>query len=550
MEPETEQIEEKPGQNSEALDNPNGYRATYSPEDNKLRLYVGRVPREEYLKLRAEGWKALHKQREAGGGDFVATWTPERRNTALEYAGIIEDEDMGPEERAADRAERFAGYREKRTAEAVGHADTYDAGPSAHGFQSAARAERAARRHDRQAGRAVDAWDKAEYWQRRTAGVISHALYKSSPSVRMGRIKTIESELRRHQKSLEKWCKEYAAWKACAAEADPEKQTKMAQLLADYQYIPGDFTHPRSGKVASLSTLLKPYKEEESPITGAEAAALFLARYKEPQAEDDFTRHCQLRLAYENQMIEAQGGRAAHVEMIPGGFIGGRQIHKVNKSPATGRVVSVQVMGTHTGFTRESGYKEQKTVPCLVSIETERLPADAYRAPTAEELAKFDAEQKANKAKRKESAPPTIPLINPTDADAEKLQAIWNARAKAHHDSRPNAKYTTFEPGKVIRLTQERYSAVSKGAHARAETRELCADAEMKSRFSGMYYSDRDKHDARIGPAVCKLRTSGWSLCNVIVITDKPQKPLPAAVWTKLQPEAPAFKLEAETVNA
>ncbi len=41
-------------------------RATYSPEDNKLRLYVGRVPREEFLKLRAEGWTTLHKQREAG----------------------------------------------------------------------------------------------------------------------------------------------------------------------------------------------------------------------------------------------------------------------------------------------------------------------------------------------------------------------------------------------------------------------------------------------------------------------------------------------------
>ena len=27
--------------------------ATYSPEDNKLRLYVGRVPRDEYLLLKA-----------------------------------------------------------------------------------------------------------------------------------------------------------------------------------------------------------------------------------------------------------------------------------------------------------------------------------------------------------------------------------------------------------------------------------------------------------------------------------------------------------------
>src|SRR5690349_2492221 len=174
-------METTPCQNTEASAEPTG-RATYCPEDNKLRLYVGRVPRDEYLKLRSEGWTALHKQREAGGGDFVATWTPDRRDTALDYAGIIEDEDMGPAERAADRAERFAGYREKRTDEAVTRADRFDAGPSVHGFQSQARAERAAMRHDRVAARACDAWSKAEYWQRRTAGVISHALHVCSPS--------------------------------------------------------------------------------------------------------------------------------------------------------------------------------------------------------------------------------------------------------------------------------------------------------------------------------------------------------------------------------
>jgi hypothetical protein len=83
----------------------NEQTATYCPEDDKLRLYVGRVPREEYERLRAQGWQPLHKQRETGGGDFAAVWTPEREDTALEYAGgIIEDEDKGPAERAADRS--------------------------------------------------------------------------------------------------------------------------------------------------------------------------------------------------------------------------------------------------------------------------------------------------------------------------------------------------------------------------------------------------------------------------------------------------------------
>ena len=73
--------------------------ATYSPEDNKLRLYVGRVPRADYEALRAEGWTSTPKQ----SCDFVAVWTPQRRVTALQYADIIEDEDQRPEDRAAVR---------------------------------------------------------------------------------------------------------------------------------------------------------------------------------------------------------------------------------------------------------------------------------------------------------------------------------------------------------------------------------------------------------------------------------------------------------------
>ena len=77
--------------------------ATYCPEDNKLRLYVGRVPRPEYDALRAEGWTSTPKQ----GCDFVAHWTPERRDTAIAYGdGFIGDEDQSPAG-SADLATRF-----------------------------------------------------------------------------------------------------------------------------------------------------------------------------------------------------------------------------------------------------------------------------------------------------------------------------------------------------------------------------------------------------------------------------------------------------------
>lgn len=433
-------------------------RATYCPEDNKLRLYIGRVPRPEYEKLRAEGWKALHTQREAGGGDFVATWTPERRDTALEYAGIIEDEDMGPEERAADRAERFAGYREKRTEEATSRADRFDAGPTAHGYQSQARAERAAARHDKIAGRAVDAWSKAEYWQRRTAGVIRNALHLASPSVRMGRIKTLEGELR----SLR------ARWEG-----------------------------------------------QEMSERGREWAT-----------------HYKLRLAYENQMLEAQGGRAGVLEIEPGGTFKGGVVAKVNKSNVSGRVVSVHVIvpavsGWHYQVSNVAG-----TPYALAQFDAERAAPGAFQAPTDEsraKLAEFEAAKKAASAERKKTVAP-CPLVNPTDADAERLQAALNehvrVRWERHAKERPYAYTPEFKPAAVLRIVQAAYSAASKGAYARVKTSDICR--------GGIQEPTAYNYDGRHGAAVCKVRTIGgenYMADRVIVITDKPQKPLPAAAW-------------------
>ena len=401
-------------------------QATYSPEDNKIRLYVGRVPRDEYLKLRAEGWVSTPKQ----DCDFVATWTPQRRDTALKYAGFIGDEDQSPAERAADRAERFSGYRDKRTIEATGHADKFEAGPSAFGFQNQQRAERAAARHDRIAGRACDSWSKAEYWQQRTAGVIAHALYKSTPGVRMGRIKILEADLRRFEQS--------------------------------------------------------------------------------PSHYPNWIEHTKLRLAYENQMCEAAGGRAALVEMIPGGFIGEHQILKVNKSAVTGQVVSVSVQMTHKKFIpgradERSSWREV-TDPMLLNIE--RLNAEVYRPPTDDELKSFHASQKAAKAAAPKVFKPS--LINPTVEDAKRLQAIWNTQDRT--------------PSDVVLMTQAQYAARAGGSTETVIVSELGT-----SQHRGIMW---DKTRSEVFK-VRRMFGGGFNTAYcVVVLTDKPQKSLP---WDALK---------------
>ena len=75
------------------------YTATYSPEDNKLRLYSStRLDRELYARVRRAGFIYAPKQEL-----FVAPmWTPEREDFLIELCGEIDDEDKSLVERAEE----------------------------------------------------------------------------------------------------------------------------------------------------------------------------------------------------------------------------------------------------------------------------------------------------------------------------------------------------------------------------------------------------------------------------------------------------------------
>ena len=507
-------------------------QATYCPEDNKLRLYVGRVPRDEYEALRADGWTSTPKQ----GCDFVAIWTPGREDTALEYADYIGDEDQSPEDRAADRAERFGDYRDKRRDEAHGHADTFDAGPSVHGYQNQDRADRAANRHDRSRTTAVTQWRKAEYWQTRTAGVISHALHKSAAPVRRSRILTLEAELRKAEKERNEAQNRFSLWHVVRDEQSDEKAFALAYRLANSSGCWADYQHPRAAVRYSLYSLLT---YEPDPITGHEAAALALGQYADggPCSEGSSwarsIEHLQNRLQYERQMLEAEGGTAAAADMVPGGFLGTHQIVKVNRSPITRAVVSVAM------FAPRRWHQGTDTPPLtLQTFNIQRLPEGAYRAPTAEELAKFDQEQQGRKVETKERNQDAPKLINPTIEDAQRLQDALNAEAlevaKAHGCG------DSFKPSEVYPMTQAHYSANSKGSYGRFETKELRQGPKIRH-LSNMAPSAEMRRRA----IVCKIRAcyAGGSFSGnpdrIIVITDKPQKPLPCWAMEEAQPPEP-----------
>lgn len=556
-------IEQQPEPEAIGITTRQSTTVTYSPEDNKIRLYVGRVPRAEYERLRAAGYVSTPKQ----DCDFVATWTPRREDIASEYledGEEIGDEDYSPLERAADRAERFGGYLDKRRAEAVGSADTFEAGPAAFGHQSHARAERQARRHDRSRTYAVSQWSKASYWEWRTAGVISNALYKADARVRRGRILTLEAEQRKQEKVNVEYAERYYAWEKVidaegADQAQPEgcdnptPAYRKAFNLANYGCW-GKYTHPRTGQDGSIYSHLTDAKD---PITPREAATLWLENAIDPTDESSsskrWQRHYELRLNYERAMLANEGGTAAAVEMVPGGWIKGLrtrrvlvdasedwvQILSVTKSPKTGRIVSVKVMGTTSGYTKESDYKTYATVPAIVTCNVERLGEDCYRAPTPEELETFQQQQKKQKAEAKAKKPVAPPTINPTDEDAARLQALWNdvaadvyAKAKKEH-----RVYGTYTPTEVCRMTQEQYSARSKGAYASFEIVNVLENGKRPKRS----YGYEEKNGAAVAFKVRKAHGPGGfshQAERVIVITDKPQKPIPLD-WEKIEAEQP-----------
>lgn len=562
---------------------------SYCPDDDKLRLYVGRVPRDEYEALRAAGFVSTPKQ----DCDFVATWTPAREDLARQYledGEDIGDEDYSPEERSADRAERFGGYRDKRADEAGVSADAFDAGPAAFGHQNRARAERQARRHDRHRTYAVSQWSKAEYWQRRTAGVIAHALYKSSAHVRRGRLLTLEAEQRKHESRREAYATRYATWQRIAT---MDGADELLPLNADGYADHGAMNEAQrlAYTVASVNSwwqVYHPTSEDANAearriwkhgfgaydlltktefvgkaferLTPRQVAELYLSKNPHPDTPDTYdarwSRHYELRIGYEKAMLEAEGGMAGECDIEPGGWIASRgrargclneadagwlQVQRVHKSQATGRVTSVKVWGTTTGYSKESGYTEQKTRPCLVTIEVSRLGENAYRPPTDEERAAFKAAQSEAKAERKATAAPSIPLVNPTDGDAERLQQLMNEHAEAAHKRRD--RYATFTPETVLRMTQAQYSAASKGSYSACEARTIHADGRPARRSTNLWSSEGKRYDDSLPAAVCKLR---MRYDRVIVLTDKPQKPLPLD-WAALADAAATA--QAETVG-
>lgn len=285
--------------------------ATYSPDDNKLRLApFARLDRATYDRLKEAGFKWAPRQEV-----FVAPmWTPGREDLLIELCGEIGDDDVTLTDRAEERAERFDDYSDKRAKDAQSAragvseiSGRFEFGqPILVGHHSERKARKDAERMENGMRKAVKMWETAQYWERRAAGALAHAKYKELPAVRARRIKGIEADKRKTERNrveAEKWLK---LWSKDGLTHD--EAVRIANVC--WLHMPRkegdreDFTQAPSAH----TVLTNAYPNLYAPRTVAEVVEHAKKAYPRTIAHcNRWITHYENRLAYERAMLQEQG---------------------------------------------------------------------------------------------------------------------------------------------------------------------------------------------------------------------------------------------------
>jgi len=286
--------------------------ATYSPEDNKLRLYAStRLDSETYAQVKAAGFSWAPRQQL-----FVAPmWTPQREDLLLRLCGEIGDEDKSLAQRATERADRFENYSDNRAKDAEQARKQVDSivehipfgQPILIGHHSERRARRDAERVDNGMRKSIKMWDASQYWTARAEAAISDTKYKERPDVRARRIARLEAEERKQDRILKHARHSLTAW---SAEGLTQEQALIVAGSSDF-YLPRkegdrpDFNQRPNASTAlkgDFPTLYAPRELEEVVINAKSCYSRSIAHHERWKA------HFANRLTYERAMLKQDGG--------------------------------------------------------------------------------------------------------------------------------------------------------------------------------------------------------------------------------------------------
>ena len=460
--------------------------ATYSPEDNKIRLYASaRLDRETYNRVSAAGFKWAPKQ----SLFYTPSWSPAAEDIALELAGEIGDEDTTLVERAEQRAERFEDYSDKRLSEAESAraavhkiAEHIPFGqPILVGHHSERRARKDAEKIESGMRRAVNLWKTSTYWQDRAEGALAHAKYLESKDVRARRIKKLESELRGYERHREETAVKLALWsKEGLTHQQAVAIANRTGCLATMPRKEGD--RPDFNQRPSLwDALVNNYPTLYAPRTLEEVIEHAKKIYQPSGNTARWIEHLNNRLAYERAMLQEQGGLVSDRFGLK---IGGKVMHTRSHDWFTITKLNRDLAGGVCSVTTNA--RDWRRVTKVEEITD-------YRDPTEEEV---KATKEATKAP---------PLCNyPREDFITITKAEWGKlRSESKSQGTPrNIIAETETAGRHrVRLAMGVYfrerlapKIAAAKAKAQAEGRYFC-DTNITHVFHFVYISDEKRKD-------------------------------------------------------
>lgn len=305
-----------PGENvidaMNAAETNSDFTGTYSPDDNKLRLYaVYRLPKELYLQAKAAKFNWAPKQ-----DLFYAYWSPAAEDFLIGLAGEIGDDDKSLVERSEIRADRFDEYSDKRGEEAQQAYDQVRAitdnipmgQPILVGHHSEKKARKMAEKIERGMQKTVKLWDTSQYWTRRAVGALRSAKYKEQPAVRARRIKKLEAETRKFTRYVTAATNLVAFWASDRLTASNALAMANMHDHSSFNFTLEDY--PRSPPLSQYEGLQGIWSAmTDMVISHLQARDLVLPLHRATiKYYTRYVEHNNNRLTYERAMLEAQGG--------------------------------------------------------------------------------------------------------------------------------------------------------------------------------------------------------------------------------------------------
>jgi protein-L-isoaspartate O-methyltransferase len=356
---------------------------------------------------------------------FVAgMWTPQREDLLIEMCGEIGDEDTSLVDRAEDRAERFEGYSERRAEDASRAKRQVEAiaggipmgQPILVGHHSERHARRDAEKIENGMRKAVKMWETAKYWESRAAGAVRAAKYKERPDVRHRRIKGLEADKRKQEKTIAEVEQNLSLWeKVCGPNStvkrtDGEEFTPTARAvyvlgrMSSYNsrcFPLADF--PRALPASQYEGQMSLYSALDGGVITVDQAEAFFRESCAARVERvaRWLAHYENRIAYERAMLGEAGGIVAErFNIAVGGrvLIGHEWLLVLKLNKAGGKLASVTTNGAYVavrGVEEIKDYREPDAQEALEVRSAMKLPpicnypGEGFRHMTR---AEYDAE--------------------------------------------------------------------------------------------------------------------------------------------------------------